>query len=284
MLEVRISAPCLALRPFVRCFAQRIVGETGTVAGGQIEAVPARLEQTLEFQLGNSLSVLLPGRAPTPAPEVVVVGAYLDDCAHILLRPGVLSFAVFFQPTGLTRLLGIPVSEFTGRYFDATLILSSLRKLRSDLGCLNTFADRVHLIQDELLRLAWLQRRRNIMLDVADFAFACRGAISITELVRTTGLGARQFQRRFLDSFGTTPKTFLRVARFQSALDAKISAPHRSWIEISHDLNYHDQMHMIHDFRKLSGCAPGQLIPKIGDGRPGALLSDQATESRRVWC
>lgn len=283
MLNVRILPPSLALRPFVRCYAQRTVSETGSAEKIYVEAVPPRLEQTLEFQLGSNFRVAIPGKAPIQAPDVVVVGAYLEQSAHIQLEPGVISFGVFFLPTGLSRLLGIPVSEFTGRNFDATLIDPSLNEVRSRLGCLRSFADRVRLIEDVLLRIAGRRRRENLMADVADFAFARRGAMSVPELAQTTGMGVRQFQRRFLDSVGTTPKTFMRVARFQSAVDAKIGDPDRSWLEIAHDLNYHDQMHMVHDFKDLAGYCPGQLLPQIGDGRPSALLVDEPTESSKVW-
>jgi AraC-like DNA-binding protein len=276
--------PGPVLRPFVRCYAQRTVSASELSSDAHVEAIPARLEQTLEFQLGKSFDVAIPGKAPISAPQVTIVGAYLGRCAHIHLVPGVLSFAVFFLPTGLSRLLGIPVSEFTGRNFDATLILTSLRELRTRLGEAASFADRVHLVEDLLLHLVACNARKNSLLDVAEFAFARRGTISIDKLAQTTGLGFRQFERRFCEGLGATPKLFARVARFQSAVDAKISAPHRSWLEIAHELEYHDQMHMIHDFKDFTGHSPTQLLPQIGDGRPSALMSDEIAENSKLWC
>ena len=275
--------PSPGLRLFVRCYAQRTVSASELSVEARVEAIPARLEQTLEFQLGKCFDVAIPGKAPISAPQVVIVGAYLGRCAHIRLVPGVHSFAVFFLPTGLSRLLRIPVSEFTGRNFDATLILTSLRELRTRLGESVSFAQRVRLVEDVLLRLAARNARKTSILEVAEFAFASRGAVSIDKLAKMTGLGLRQFERRFCDGLGTTPKLFTRVARFQSAVDAKISTPHRSWLEIAHELEYHDQMHMIHDFKEFTGHSPVQLLPQIGDGRPSALMSDEIAENSRLW-
>jgi hypothetical protein len=37
----------------------------------------------------------------------------------------------------------------------------------------------------------------------------------------------------------------------------------RNWTTIAHDLRYHDQMHMIHDFESLSGDHPKSLTPHL---------------------
>jgi AraC-like DNA-binding protein len=90
------------------------------------------------------------------------------------------------------------------------------------------------------------------------------------------GLGMRQFERRFLQGFGISPKRFARVARFQTALDNKIAYPECPWIKIAHRLNYHDQMHMVRDFHELAGDSPSQIFTDIGDARPVAFVDVDA--------
>jgi transcriptional regulator GlxA family with amidase domain len=119
------------------------------------------------------------------------------------------------------------------------------------------------------------------MAAVAEHIFSLRGVVSnISQLAAQTGLGIRQFQRQFLREMEMPPKLYARVARFQSALDAKIASPHRTWAEIAHSLRYHDQMHMIRDFQLLGGDTPRQLFSQIGDARPGALTSGDASETK----
>jgi hypothetical protein len=57
------------------------------------------------------------------------------------------------------------------------------------------------------------------------------------------------------------------------AMDAKLTAPSRSWLTIAHDFGYHDQMHMIKDFQTLSGDCPGGILSQLGGMRPEALAA-----------
>jgi len=102
--------------------------------------------------------------------------------------------------------------------------------------------------------------------------------VQISALAQEFGWGLRQFERRFVAEIGVTPKRFARVARFQTALDMKISAPHLSWLEIAHDLDYHDQMHMVHDFYDLAGDSPGKTFSAVGDVRPVAFAERERRE------
>ena len=110
-------------------------------------------------------------------------------------------------------------------------------------------------------------------MTTARHIFQTQGALRISSLARQQMMGLRQFERECQRSIGTTAKTFARVARFQAALDAKLAAPHRTWLEIAHYFGYHDQMHMVHDFRALGQYAPNRLIEQMGDVRPPALAS-----------
>ena len=75
-----------------------------------------------------------------------------------------------------------------------------------------------------------------------------RGCVRVTDLARRAGLGTRQFERRFRHEVGIPPKLYIRIARFEAALRFREAAPEMRWTDIAHDLRYHDQMHMVHDF------------------------------------
>src|SRR5262249_42197807 len=93
-------------------------------------------------------------------------------------------------------------------------------------------------------------------------------AVSVRAVASDFGLGLRQFERTFQASTGMSPKRYSRMARLQAALDAKISLPLRSWLDIAYSLGYHDQMHMVHDFHSLGGGTPGQVLSEMADMRP----------------
>ena len=260
------ALPSPALRPFVRAYAQR-----------EIEAhdpaftlhVIAQLEQVINFELG-----VLPGlfhRTGTIRDRIWVGGSQTSFAARMFVTPGVETFAVIFYPTGLSRLINIPASAITDRCFDATSLCPSLRTLWNHLGEETSFKRRVALTEKFLMRLLAVTVTENPMATSAARLFRHKGNLRVADLAAQRSIGIRQFERLFFREIGITPKTYARIARFQAALDARLNNPSRSWTDIAHDLGFHDQMHLIHDFKKLADDSPSALLSVIGDTRPPAL-------------
>jgi len=271
MISLRTARPNPFLQEFVRVYAQWEVRQGDSGAKALVETIPARLEQILEFQFGEPFRVFHWEGHSEFTPNVAVIGAQVQGCSRIELRPGTHSFGVFFRPAGFSRLIGLPVSELAHRNYDGALISRLFSKLWGQLAECVTFSQRVRVIEKALLSLATSALPMEPMIDMAERVFSLRGQVRISELALQTGVGLRQFERRFSQSIGMPPKFYARVARFQSALDAKIAQPNRSWLEIAHDLDYHDQMHMIRDFQLLGGGTPNHILAQIGDTRPVAL-------------
>ena len=263
------SLPAPELRPYVRAFAQRKLDPNKP---SLVEIVPAQLEQVLNFELGP-----LPGvrhRLYDVSSAAWFGGAQTTFPGTMDLRPGAESFAIFFQPLGWSQLFGIPAETITNHIFDATLLMGrSVHDLWNALGEAASFELRVSMSENFLRDRLFRIRGDCRMTTAATQIFEARGALRISSLARQQMMSLRQFEREFHRSIGTTPKTFARVARFQAALDAKLAAPRRSWLEIAHFFGYHDQMHMVHDFHALSQSAPNHLIEQMGDVRPPALAS-----------
>jgi len=164
--------------------------------------------------------------------------------------------------------------DLSNRDYEASSILGVwIRRLWNRLGEAPSFAHRVRLIEKALLRRSAALRKCDPIMNLANDLLAARGVVSIVETASQQNLGLRQFERKFIQTVGISPKLHACIARFQTALDAKLASPTRSWIEIAHDLNYHDQMHMVHDFQRLAGDSPSGIVSKVGDMRPPALLS-----------
>jgi AraC-like DNA-binding protein len=73
-------------------------------------------------------------------------------------------------------------------------------------------------------------------------------------------LSQRQFQRRFQQHMGVSPETYIRILKFQQALQA---INHRSFTKLSdiaYDLAFADQSHFIREFKFFSGYTPKELL------------------------
>jgi AraC-like DNA-binding protein len=182
------------------------------------------------------------------------------------------SFAVFFQPTGFSRLFGVPMVEISHHVYDDAVLGFRLRGLHGQLADCDSFVRRVAIIEAFLLERAAQCVQSSSLEHLAAAIFADQGAVRVSGLACMQGLGLRQFERRFLAETGLQPKLYARIARFQSALDAKINLPTRPWIDIAHCLGYHDEMHLVRDFHGFTGSAPGKILSLIGDTRPTALV------------
>ncbi|MEO6286857.1 MAG: helix-turn-helix domain-containing protein [Dyadobacter sp.] len=84
------------------------------------------------------------------------------------------------------------------------------------------------------------------------------------------GMSERQLERQFKSKIGVSPKTFLRITRFEKALDIIKSPTFSSLTEVAYQLNYSDQSHFIREFKSFSGYTPQQFLDKQKFGEESA--------------
>jgi transcriptional regulator GlxA family with amidase domain len=142
-----------------------------------------------------------------------------------------------------------------------------------------SFSERVRVAEGYLLPFAAQALTPTPIMRSAQHLFRRRGATRIDALARDLTLSMCQYERRFSEEIGVTPKLFARITRFQFALDAKRVTPVRSWLSIAHDLNYFDQTHIIQDFQSLRGDAPSRLIQRSEDLQPWSLAAHSDDKS-----
>lgn len=89
---------------------------------------------------------------------------------------------------------------------------------------------------------------------------------SVEQLSQQYNLSRRQFERKFAEYAGFSPKFYSRIIRFQAALQ-QYGGAFRSLTDIAYECGYYDQSHFIHDFKEFSGYHPGQYFR----GRPEGI-------------
>jgi AraC-like DNA-binding protein len=271
ILQSALATPWL--REFVRAYAQREVMQSGF---DLVQPVPASLEHILEFDFAQPPEIEYRDGTKEPAYRVALIGPHTRPGINVHMNGRIQTFAIFFQPLGFWQLFRIPVSEFTDRAYKGWEVLGrATEQMWLQLAECGSFQERVAVVERYLLERAAKAAGRTLTMNAAVHLFRHHGVCRIPELAQCTGSSVRHFERRFLNDIGMTPKLFARIARFQTALDAKLHAPHKSWMSIAHDFGYHDQMHMIRDFEGLSGSSPGRILSELGDTRPPALAASQ---------
>ena len=266
------SAPASpSLRPYVRAYAQRDLDWTGP---DLLQPVPASLEHILEFEFLDPPRIDYADGTGVTAYGISLVGPHTCPDASVRLGGRIQSFGIFFEPFGLWQLFRIPNCELTDRSCHASDLLGSdIHRLWDVLAECTSFAQRVTVVEAYLSERAHWPCAQTAVMQAAAHLFQQRGTLRIKQLAADTGLGMRQFERRFVEATGISPKLFGRITRFQMALDGKLSAPARTWLSIAHEFGYHDQMHMIRDFHGLGGASPANILAELGDTRPPALAA-----------
>jgi AraC-like DNA-binding protein len=174
------------------------------------------------------------------------------------------AFTVVFQPGGVFGLFSVPAQELTNADFEAEAVLGRwFGELERRLGEVSSFTDRV-CIADEYLRVRSSSHDSiSVIAHTASEVLRNAGCVRVSDLAQTAGLGIRQFERRFRYEIGIAPKLYARIVRFEAALHRKAAAPGTQWTDIAHALGYHDQMHMVHDFNRLSGDSPSAICGQL---------------------
>lgn len=80
--------------------------------------------------------------------------------------------------------------------------------------------------------------------------------IKLGELNQKIGYSQKHFIDLFKRHVGITPKAYLKIMRFQKAVNEIERQKKIDWTDISLDCGFYDQSHFINDFKLFSGFTP----------------------------
>lgn len=92
-----------------------------------------------------------------------------------------------------------------------------------------------------------------------------KGQVNIEKTASDFFLSKRQFERKFKEFSGFSPKFYSRIIRFQSAVK-QYGIKNKSLTEIAYDCGYFDQSHFIHEFKEFSGYHPKHFFSGKSEG------------------
>jgi AraC-like DNA-binding protein len=169
-----------------------------------------------------------------------------------------------FQPGGLYRFLGLPMTEIFDDGYDGfdildkdiSILIDELREIRQP--------ENINVkVQTYLLKK--LQKVHELLpFDKAIYQLhKAENNYPISDLAWDACLSIRQFERKCHERLGMSPKLFSRIARFSKAYRMFEANQQLAWTQISHSCGYFDQMHLIRDFKEFTGATPGDMSRKL---------------------
>jgi AraC-like DNA-binding protein len=173
-------------------------------------------------------------------------------------------FIIQFMPNGFTRLFNLPVKEFTNKLVEVnavfgikiTILLEQLQYTR-DIKIMAELAD--IFLKTYSMRQKSIFPKDNIAF-VSQHILQIDSHLDIKRYAQVANMSPRNFERRFKEQVGTSPKLFCRSIRFNHAVNLKIISSEKSWTKIAYECGYYDQMHLIKDFKKFADVSPRKFF------------------------
>lgn len=172
---------------------------------------------------------------------------------------------VSFKPWGFFHLFQIPADQFKDASVSLWDILSynEINELEEKLAEAQTAEAKVGCIQEflcNILRRTQPDQTDTLIIEAALKINEGKGVTNIAEIREHFFISKRHFIRRFKKVMGLNPKEFSNIIRFQKALlytKLQVRAE-----RIIGDLGYYDQSHMLHEFKRISGCSRSKILKK----------------------
>ena len=86
------------------------------------------------------------------------------------------------------------------------------------------------------------------------------GNVTVNKLVEVAGIGKRQFERKFLEVVGVTPKYYSKLTQLNYVLNLMCSKNYESMQDIAYQAEFYDLPHFAHRFKELTGFTPNEFI------------------------
>jgi AraC-like DNA-binding protein len=184
-----------------------------------------------------------------PQPECFLIGQITGPLVLRAAGP-VRIIGVTFHPHTAGQLLNVPMSELTDTSVAVGDVVSGAlsRELRD--------IEKVEALDGVLLRLANRADGEDRLLSAA---VKEGGQMSVEDMAHRAGLSTRQFERRFRQAVGISPKLFSRMQRFQRVFSA-LEESGAKWADAAVECGYYDQAHLIRDFQEFAGKPPAALL------------------------
>jgi AraC-like DNA-binding protein len=186
-------------------------------------------------------------------------GAHAHTFAIDAYQPHMMG--VQFKPGGAFAFLGGSARAFEDVHISLSDIWGAeAEHLHQRVVQAPTPDDKIELLF-RAMAARFLERTRHPAVEIALRLFGRKPhSVSVNAVAREAEVSPKKLIRLFAEEVGMTPKTYLRVSRFQRVLERVHAAVNVDWMEEVERHGYYDQSHFIREFREFSGFTPTEYF------------------------
>ena len=161
---------------------------------------------------------------------------------------------VRFHAFGARRVLKVPSHETTDLIVPLEDVAPELNRKLRRLCELDSTTQQLAFV-DQVLRESSRANEDSQIEAAVNRMMTSPIVADLDQVAAFANLGLRQFQRRFKEEVGMSPKLFCRIQRFQQVFQA-LNGSNTSWVDAAMHCGYYDQSHLIRDFKDFSAETP----------------------------
>jgi AraC-like DNA-binding protein len=252
--------PSLNLTEFVRVY--RVVHFVfNDITKIPFKPYPPRPEHCLSFYPRDTETVeYVNNGAKIKNLNTVLIGQQ-SEVTNRFVGKDFLVFQVVFSPSGLYRLTGIPSQQLNNCYFDAeTIFAKEIKEVNDKLNDATNFKEMVVVVESFLLKQINKGVKEFHRLDyVNNLILKADKILNVEWLAKESCLSLRQYERKFIERMGVSPRYFSKVVRFEKAFRMKNKFPHLDWLTIAINCGYYDYQHLSKEYQKFTQKLPAEF-------------------------
>ncbi|MFS8082924.1 MAG: helix-turn-helix domain-containing protein [Ginsengibacter sp.] len=226
------------------------------------KAYPVNPEEGIRFLVKGNLFSECPDFGTYEKRPTVTIFGQPNSRQNLFTTPEYLMIHARFQPGGLFKLLRIPMTKLVNQNFDAELILGhEIREVQEQLSEAESYDGMIMILNDYFQKKVGQLKKQGQPIDkIGQLILENPQNFNLERIAKEACLSHRQFEIRFAQQVGITPKYYARICRFYQAYELKEYKPNLDWLSVAVHTGYNDYQHLVKDFKQFSGTTPNALI------------------------
>jgi AraC-like DNA-binding protein len=227
-----------------------------------VKPYPPRPEQCIIFYPRDPLTIEYQNAQQKIVQARSIISGQVISRQNLHIGNDYIVIKVIFYPGALFHFLQMPLTNITDWNIDAeSFFTKELRLVNERLNSIDDLSTMVSIVEGFLLQELKKKKVAFSPIDnVAKHLLFQPDRFSLDYLANQSCLSLRQFQRKFNERVGVSPKLFARLNRFHSAFRLKYDNPDFTWLRVAVETGYHDYQHLSKDFLEFSSVLPNELI------------------------
>ena len=164
-------------------------------------------------------------------------------------------FAIFGIPQRLLLNSFVPLENILGEQ-----VYSNLSDKLQSCDSIVEMGNHLNSYFTQKLLLRKHKSHTQVIAYIAASVSKNKGLASVDDLAYEANMSVRNFERRFIDEVGMSPKLYSRITRFFLAVEKKMLCPEKNWTTITYESGYFDQAHFIRECKEFSSRTPEELF------------------------